>query len=73
MARFLELDSLIQSCEDMIIDSLSLETILPILKWSEQPHGYVSADDGHKDDYHTSHVIIMIMVFSHVFYSLSHD
>lgn len=39
IARFLELDSLIQSCEDMIIDSLSIETLVMILKWSEQPHG----------------------------------
>ena len=43
MARFLELDSLIQSCEDMIIDSLSHETLVPILKWSEQPHGSVAS------------------------------
>lgn len=39
IARFLELDSLIQSCEDMMIDSLTIETLVPILKWSEQPHG----------------------------------
>ncbi len=39
IARFLELDSLVQSCEDLIIDSLSLETLIMILKWSEQPHG----------------------------------
>jgi hypothetical protein len=39
IARFLELDSLIQSCEDMMIESLTIETLVPILKWSEQPHG----------------------------------
>ena len=39
IARFLELDSLVQSCEDLIIDSLSVETLVMVLKWSEQPHG----------------------------------
>lgn len=39
IARFLELDSLIQCCEDMIIDSLSVDTLATILKWSEQAHG----------------------------------
>ncbi|XP_054154533.1 BTB/POZ domain-containing protein 7-like [Oppia nitens] len=39
IARFLELDFLVQSCEDLLIDSLSLDSLLMILKWSEQPHG----------------------------------
>lgn len=39
IGRFLELDSLIQSCEDMILDCLNLENLVPLLKWSEQPHG----------------------------------
>ena len=39
IARFLELDSLVQSCEDLMIDYLSLDTLIMILKWSEQPHG----------------------------------
>ena len=39
ISRFLELDSLVQSCEDLMIDSLSLETLIMIMKWSEQPHG----------------------------------
>lgn len=39
IGRFLELDSLIQSCEDMIIDSLSIDNLVSVLKWSEQPHG----------------------------------
>lgn len=39
IARFLELDSLIQSCEDMIVDSLNVDTLAMILKWSEQAHG----------------------------------
>lgn len=39
IARFLELDSLIQTCEDMIVDSLSIDTLVTVLKWSEQPYG----------------------------------
>ncbi|KAI1281929.1 BTB/POZ domain-containing protein 7 [Halotydeus destructor] len=39
IARFLELDCLIQSCEDLMIESLSLDTLTGILRWSEQPHG----------------------------------
>lgn len=39
IARFLELDSLVQSCEDLMIDYLSLDTLIMILKWSEQAHG----------------------------------
>ena len=39
IARFLELDSLVQTCEDMIVESLSIETLVTILKWSEQPYG----------------------------------
>ena len=41
IARFLELDSLIQACEDMIIDSLSIETLVTILKWSEEGSPWV--------------------------------
>lgn len=39
IARFLEIDYLVQSCEDLLIDLLSLETVIAILKWSEQSHG----------------------------------
>ncbi|KPM12001.1 BTB/POZ domain-containing protein 7 [Sarcoptes scabiei] len=39
IARFLEIDYLVQSCEDMIINQMNLETLILILKWSEQPHG----------------------------------
>lgn len=41
IARFLELDSLIQCCEDMIIDSLSVDTLVSILKWSEEGSPWV--------------------------------
>lgn len=39
IGRFLELDSLIQACEDLLVDSLSVYNLISILKWSEQPHG----------------------------------
>lgn len=26
-------------CEDFIVESLSLESLLPVLRWSSQPHG----------------------------------
>lgn len=39
IARFLEIDFLVQSCEDLIIEFLTIETLIPILRWSEQSHG----------------------------------
>ncbi|KAF8793763.1 BTB/POZ domain-containing protein 7 [Argiope bruennichi] len=39
VARFIEMDALMQSCEDFIVESLSLESLLPVLRWSSQPHG----------------------------------
>ncbi|RWS27203.1 BTB/POZ domain-containing protein 7-like isoform X1 [Leptotrombidium deliense] len=39
IARFLELDSLIVSCEDIIVDSLCIDNLVPVIKWSEQAHG----------------------------------
>nr|XP_027197211.1 BTB/POZ domain-containing protein 7-like [Dermatophagoides pteronyssinus] len=39
IARFLEIDFLVQTCEDMIINFMNLDTLILILKWSEQSHG----------------------------------
>uniref|UniRef100_A0A3P9HHR3 BTB (POZ) domain containing 7 n=1 Tax=Oryzias latipes TaxID=8090 RepID=A0A3P9HHR3_ORYLA len=39
IALFLEFSMLAQGCEDIIVESLSLETLVPILKWSSQPYG----------------------------------
>ncbi|GIY62283.1 hypothetical protein CDAR_481791 [Caerostris darwini] len=39
VARFIEMDALVQNCEDYIVESLSLENLLPVLRWSSQPHG----------------------------------
>ncbi|KAA0197169.1 hypothetical protein HAZT_HAZT010251 [Hyalella azteca] len=39
IGRFLELDILTQSCEDLIVESLSLENLVSVLQWSRQSHG----------------------------------
>ena len=39
IGRFLELDILSQGCEDLIVDWISVDTLIPILHWSGQPHG----------------------------------
>ncbi|XP_023216144.1 BTB/POZ domain-containing protein 7-like isoform X2 [Centruroides sculpturatus] len=39
VARFIEMESLVQYCEDFIAESITLETLVPVLQWSEQPHG----------------------------------
>ncbi|XP_035388903.1 BTB/POZ domain-containing protein 7-like [Electrophorus electricus] len=39
IALFLEFSMLAQGCEDIIVDSISLESLVSILKWSSQPYG----------------------------------
>lgn len=39
IGRFLELDILTQSCEDLIVESLSTENLVSVLRWSGQAHG----------------------------------
>ncbi|KAF2367455.1 BTB/POZ domain [Trinorchestia longiramus] len=39
IGRFLELDILTQSCEDLIVESLSLDNLVSVLHWSRQSHG----------------------------------
>ncbi|XP_053700264.1 BTB/POZ domain-containing protein 7 isoform X2 [Synchiropus splendidus] len=39
IALFLEFSMLAQGCEDIIVESLSLDSLVPILKWSSQPYG----------------------------------
>ncbi|TSM77360.1 BTB/POZ domain-containing protein 7 [Bagarius yarrelli] len=39
IALFLEFSMLAQGCEDIIVESISLETLISILKWSSQPYG----------------------------------
>ncbi|KAM5129972.1 BTB/POZ domain-containing protein 7 [Mantella aurantiaca] len=46
IALFLEFNMLAQGCEDMIAESISLDTLIAILKWSSQPYafGFSSAE-----------------------------
>lgn len=39
IALFLEFSMLAQGCEDIIVESLALDSLVPILKWSSQPYG----------------------------------
>ncbi|KAK8373937.1 hypothetical protein O3P69_011961, partial [Scylla paramamosain] len=39
IGRFLELDILTQGCEDLIVESLCLENLVSILRWSGEAHG----------------------------------
>ncbi|XP_034418895.1 BTB/POZ domain-containing protein 7 isoform X2 [Cyclopterus lumpus] len=39
IALFLEFSMLAQGCEDIVVESLSLDSLVPILKWSSQPYG----------------------------------
>ncbi|KAF5909586.1 BTB/POZ domain-containing protein 7, partial [Clarias magur] len=39
IALFLEFSMLAQGCEDIIVESVSLESLISILKWSSQPYG----------------------------------
>jgi len=39
VARFLELDSLSHKCEDLLVDSISLDNIISLIKWAKESHG----------------------------------
>ncbi|KAJ8409069.1 hypothetical protein AAFF_G00240900 [Aldrovandia affinis] len=39
IALFLEFSMLAQGCEDIVVDSISLESVAAILRWSSQPYG----------------------------------
>ncbi|KAG9481823.1 hypothetical protein GDO78_010837 [Eleutherodactylus coqui] len=39
IALFLEFNMLAQGCEDIVAESISLDTLIAILKWSSQPYG----------------------------------
>ncbi|KAJ8269917.1 hypothetical protein GJAV_G00108250 [Gymnothorax javanicus] len=39
IALFLEFSMLAQGCEDIVAESISLETVVSILRWSSQPYG----------------------------------
>ncbi|KAK4315569.1 hypothetical protein Pmani_013210 [Petrolisthes manimaculis] len=39
IGRFLELDILTQGCEDLIVESLCLDNLVSVLRWSGEAHG----------------------------------
>ncbi|XP_032870180.1 BTB/POZ domain-containing protein 7-like isoform X2 [Amblyraja radiata] len=39
IALFIEFDMLAQGCEDLIVESATLDSLVTILKWSSQPYG----------------------------------
>ena len=39
IGRFLELDILTQGCEDLIVESLNLDNLVSVLRWSRESHG----------------------------------
>ncbi|XP_069764972.1 BTB/POZ domain-containing protein 7-like isoform X2 [Narcine bancroftii] len=39
IALFIEFDMLAQGCEDLIVESVTLDSMMTILKWSSQPYG----------------------------------
>ncbi|KAJ8290368.1 hypothetical protein GJAV_G00011960 [Gymnothorax javanicus] len=39
IALFLEFNMLAQGCEDIVMESISLDSVITILKWSSQPYG----------------------------------
>ncbi|XP_067875040.1 BTB/POZ domain-containing protein 7-like isoform X2 [Heterodontus francisci] len=39
IALFIEFDMLAQGCEDLIVESVTLDSLVAILKWSFQPYG----------------------------------
>ncbi|XP_059841145.1 BTB/POZ domain-containing protein 7-like [Hypanus sabinus] len=39
IALFIEFDMLAQGCEDLIVESVTLDSLVTILKWSSQPYG----------------------------------
>lgn len=38
ISRLLEIDSLTQNCEDLIVELMTVENIVPVLNWSQQAH-----------------------------------
>nr|XP_033807661.1 BTB/POZ domain-containing protein 7 isoform X1 [Geotrypetes seraphini]XP_033807662.1 BTB/POZ domain-containing protein 7 isoform X1 [Geotrypetes seraphini]XP_033807663.1 BTB/POZ domain-containing protein 7 isoform X1 [Geotrypetes seraphini] len=70
IALFLEFNILAQGCEDIIADSISLDTIITILKWSSQPYGSKWV---HRQAVHFLCEEFTQVMTSDVFYELSKD
>ncbi|XP_028917172.1 BTB/POZ domain-containing protein 7 isoform X1 [Ornithorhynchus anatinus] len=70
IALFLEFNMLAQGCEDIIAESISLDTLITILKWSSQPHGSKWV---HRQALHFLCEEFTQVMTSDVFYELNKD
>ncbi|XP_053330698.1 BTB/POZ domain-containing protein 7 [Spea bombifrons] len=70
IALFLEFNILAQGCEDIIAESISLDTLIAILKWSSQPYG---SNWVHRQALHFLCEEFSQVMVSDVFYELSKD
>ncbi|XP_075048518.1 BTB/POZ domain-containing protein 7 [Mixophyes fleayi] len=70
IALFLEFNMLAQGCEDIIAESVSLDTLIAILKWSSQPYG---SNWVHRQALHFLCEEFSQVMTSDVFYELNKD
>ncbi|XP_006879165.1 PREDICTED: BTB/POZ domain-containing protein 7 isoform X2 [Elephantulus edwardii] len=70
IALFLEFNMLAQGCEDIIAESISLDTLIAILKWSSHPYGSKWV---HRQALHFLCEEFAQVMTSDVFYELSKD
>ncbi|XP_028294460.1 BTB/POZ domain-containing protein 7 isoform X2 [Gouania willdenowi] len=70
IALFLDFSMLAQGCEDIVVESLSLDSLVPILKWSSQPYGSKWV---HRQALHFLCEEFSQVVSSDVLYELSKD
>ncbi|KAM9294092.1 BTB/POZ domain-containing protein 7 isoform 2-T2 [Gastrophryne carolinensis] len=70
IALFLEFNMLAQGCEDIIAESVSLDTLIAILKWSSQPYG---SNWVHRQALHFLCEEFSQVMTSEVFYELNKD
>ncbi|XP_060036962.1 BTB/POZ domain-containing protein 7 isoform X1 [Erinaceus europaeus] len=70
IALFLEFNMLAQGCEDVIAESISLDTLVAVLKWSSHPYGSKWV---HRQALHFLCEEFPQVMTSDVFYELSKD
>ncbi|XP_058511390.1 BTB/POZ domain-containing protein 7 [Ochotona princeps] len=70
IALFLEFNMLAQGCEDIIAESISLDTLIAILKWSSHPYGSKWV---HRQASHFLCEEFSQVMTSDVFYEISKD
>ncbi|XP_074145769.1 BTB/POZ domain-containing protein 7 isoform X1 [Sminthopsis crassicaudata] len=70
IALFLEFNMLAQGCEDIIAESISLDTLIAILKWSSHPYGSKWV---HRQALHFLCEEFIQVMTSDVFYELNKD